>query len=60
MATQNELLMFYQSNKDFKKYIDECVKTYGRDVNYMLQTRIAESYYEYLKEEMEKKKNENK
>lgn len=53
---KNELLKFYKENKDFKKYIDECVKTYGKDVDYMLQTRIAESYCEYLKEE----KNENK
>ena len=59
MATQNEMLMFYNSNKDFKRYIDECIKTYGKDVDYMLKTRIAESYYTYLKEEM-KSKDENK
>lgn len=59
MASLNELLKFYESNKDFKKYVDECVKTYGKDKNYMLQTRIAESYYDYLKEEMGKKKDEN-
>ena len=58
MSTKNEMLLFYQSNKDFKKYIDECVKTYGKDVDYMLQTKIAEEYYKYLKEEMERK-NEN-
>lgn len=57
MASKNELLLFYQNNKDFKRYIDECVKTYGKDIDYMLQTRTAESYYEYLKEET---KNENK
>ena len=58
MASKNELLLFYQNNKDFKRYIDECVKTYGKDIDYMLQTRTVESYYEYLKEETEK--NENK
>jgi len=58
MATKNELIKFYENNKDFKKYIDECVKTYGKSVDYMLQTRIAESYYEYLKEETEKNENE--
>lgn len=55
MPTKNEMLLFYQSNKDFKKYIDECVKAYGKDVDYMLQTKIAEEYYKYLKEEMERK-----
>lgn len=59
MATYNELLKFYHSNEDFKRYIDDCVKTYGKDVSYMLKTKMAESYYEYLKEEM-KNKNENK
>ena len=59
MIGKNVLLLFYQKNDDFKKYIDECVKTYGKDVDYMLRTKIAESYYEYLLEEM-KNKNENK
>lgn len=59
MITKNELLLFYQINKDFKKYIDDCVHTYGKDVDYMLQTRTAQLYYEYLKEES-KGKNENK
>lgn len=56
MATYNELLKFYYSNEDFKRYIDDCVKTYGKDVSYMLKTKMAESYYEYLKEETEKEK----
>ena len=60
MNKQNELMLFYQNNEDFKRYIDECVKTYGEDVNYMLKTKMAESYYQYLKEEMENKENENK
>lgn len=59
MNKQNEMRLFYQNNKDFKKYIDECVKAYGKDIDYMLQTKMAESYFEYLKEEMQGK-NENK
>lgn len=55
MSVKNEMLLFYQSNEDFKKYIDGCVKTYGKDVDYMLQTKIAEEYYKYLKEETERK-----
>lgn len=45
MIDKNTLYQFYQTNKDFKRYIDACVKTYGKDVSYMLETRIAEQYY---------------
>ena len=50
MQKKNELRMFYEQNKDYKRYIDECVKTYGRNVDYLLSTPIAEEYYKYLKE----------
>ena len=39
---------FYQQNKDFRRYIDECAKTYGKTVDYMLATRTAEEYYRSL------------
>ena len=58
MTDQNELLIFYEKNKDFRDYIDKCVKTYGKDINYMLQTKTAQEYYQYLKEKM-KGKDEN-
>ena len=45
---QNEMYQFYLKNQDFKRYIDECVKTYGKDIQYMLSTRIAEEYYKSL------------
>ena len=45
MVDKNAMLKFYETNKDFKRYIDECVKTYGKDKFYMLETRIAEEYY---------------
>ncbi len=48
--TMNDLIKYYESNKDFKRYVDECVKTYGKDVNHMLQQGITQSYYIYLKE----------
>lgn len=47
----NEMLKFYNENKDFKEYVDKCVKTYGKDVDYMLSTPIAKEYYEYLRKE---------
>lgn len=48
MVDINVLRKFYETNHDFKRYIDECVKTYGHDAEYMLQTRTAEEYYRSL------------
>ena len=45
-----ELRKFYEVNEDFKNYVDKCVKTYGKDVDYMLRTPIAYEYYKQLKE----------
>lgn len=50
MEKINELLKFYEQNEDFKTYIDKCVKTYGKDVSFMLSTQTAKEYYKYLKE----------
>ena len=50
MTDINEMLKYYETNKDFKRYVDECVKAYGKDVTHMLQQGITESYYRYLKE----------
>ena len=44
----NDMLKCYETNKDFKQYVDACVKTYGKDVNHMLQQRITEQYYQYV------------
>ena len=49
MEKLNEMFKFYCENKDFKEYIDKCVKTYGRDVNFMLSTPIAYEYYKQLR-----------
>ena len=45
MATKNEMLKFYNENEDFKRYVDECVKAYGKDVDHMLEQGITEQYY---------------
>ena len=44
----NEIYKFYESNKNFKDYIDKCVATYGKDVPYMLETRTAEEVYKEM------------
>lgn len=41
----NELYKFYEENKDYRDYVDKCVKTYGKDVDYMLRTKTAEEVY---------------
>ena len=50
MTDINEMLLYYESNKDFKRYVDECVKTYGKDVRHMLEQPITREYYQYLKD----------
>lgn len=52
--TIEEMQDYYNTNEDFKRYVDECAKTYGKDVNTMLQQGITESYYLYLKENQKK------
>ena len=49
MEKINEMLKFYEQNEDFKDYIDKCVKTYGKDITFMLSTPIAYEYYKQLK-----------
>ena len=48
MERITELRKFYEVNEDFKEYVDKCVKTYGKDVDYMLRTPIAYEYYKQL------------
>lgn len=50
MERITELRKFYEVNEDFKDYVDKCVKTYGKDVDFMLRTPIAYEYYKQLKE----------
>lgn len=45
MIDINDMIKFYNNNEDFKRYVDECVKTYGKDVDHMLHQRITEQYY---------------
>lgn len=48
MSDINDLIKCYNENKDFKDYVDKCVKTYGKDVDHMLRQPITDQYYQYL------------
>ena len=44
----NDMLKCYETNDDFREYVDKCVKTYGNDINHVLKQPITEQYYQYL------------
>lgn len=44
----NDLIKCYESNPDFKSYVDKCVQTYGHDIDYVLHQPITQEYYMYL------------
>ena len=46
MTNFEENQQFYKNNADFKQYVDRCVKTYGKTVEFMMQTPIADAYRE--------------
>ena len=51
------LKQFYDSNEDFKTYVDKYMKTYRIIfVDVALKHKLVQEYYEYLKEEMSKKR----
>ena len=43
-----ELVRFYETNADFKRFVDENAKGYGKDPSYILQTQTAKEYYKSL------------
>ena len=36
---------FYEENADFRRFVDENAKGYGKDPSYILQTRTAQEVY---------------
>ena len=48
MVDKDTLRKFYQTNADFKRYVDACVTTYGHDVDYALESPIIQEYYKSL------------
>ena len=45
----------YETNQDFKDFIDANASTYGKSVEFMLQTPTAKEYAKYLKERGERR-----
>lgn len=43
-----ELVQFYETNADFKRFVDENAKGYGKDPSYILQTQTTREYYKSL------------
>lgn len=41
---------FYETNKDFKDFVDANARAYGKSVEFMILTPTAKEYAEYLKE----------
>ena len=45
----SELKDFYNSNADFKEFVDKCMRTYSWTLEYALSSPITKNYYNYLK-----------
>ena len=41
---KNELRKLYRDDPDFRRYVDACVRTYGHDVEYALESPIVAEY----------------
>ena len=41
---------FYETNSDFREFIDANAKSYGKSVEYMINTPTAQEYKKYLLE----------
>lgn len=39
---------FYNTNTDFRRFVDENAKGYGKDPSYILQTRTAREVYKEM------------
>lgn len=56
-----DILWFYDNNADFKRYVDQNAKTYGKSPAYIMDTPTAREYYRSLQKGgcNEKKGNSN-
>ena len=39
---------YYRTNKDFKEFVDKCMKTYNWSLEKALESPITKEYYKYL------------
>ena len=44
----SELKAYYNTNEDFKRYVDKCMETYNWTLEYALLSPITISYYKYI------------
>ena len=44
----SELKSFYNTNADFKEYVDKIMSAYGWSLEKVLQSPITKNYYQYL------------
>lgn len=47
-ALSKKLIDFYETNEDFRRFVDENAKGYGKDPSYILQTQTIREYYKSL------------
>ena len=46
--TDLEIMMFYDSNPDFKRFVDANAKAYHKSAAYIMDTPTTREYYESL------------
>lgn len=46
--TDLEMMMFYDSNPDFKRFVDANAKAYHKSAAYIMNTPTTRAYYESL------------
>lgn len=44
----NGMKEYYTTNKDFKEFVDKCMKTYNWSLEKVLESPITKEYYKYL------------
>ena len=43
-----DMMDYYNNNKDFKEYIDKLMHTYGWELERALESPITKEYYKYI------------
>lgn len=46
--TFDDLLKAYNEDPDFRRYVNRCMKTYGKNFYFTLRQPIILNYYKYL------------
>ena len=43
-----KMIRFYEENADFRRFVDDNAKGYGKDPSYILQTRTAQEVFKEM------------